>query len=92
MCFDLFARLTMSDRVNLTEAEMTETGQSGQNQESGDDEREGVTYNWSLFHIMFGLATLYVMITVQNTHQTKRRCQVYTVCQVDLTLLTKSNT
>ena len=60
------ARLTMSDRVNLTEAEMTETGQSGQNQESGDDEREGVTYNWSLFHIMFGLATLYVMMTLTN--------------------------
>jgi len=64
------ARLTMSDRVNLTEAEMTETGSSGtgtnQSNESDDDERDGVTYNWSLFHIMFGLATLYVMMTLTN--------------------------
>ncbi len=60
----------MSDRVNLTEAEMTETGSSGtgtnQSNESDDDERDGVTYNWSLFHIMFGLATLYVMMTLTN--------------------------
>merc|ERR1719273_1361322 len=61
------ARLTMSDRVTLTEAEMTETGGSPANQDgSHDDEREGVTYNWSLFHIMFGLSTLYVMMTLTN--------------------------
>ena len=29
-------------------------------------EGEGVTYNWSLFHIMFGLSTLYVMMTLTN--------------------------
>ena len=57
----------MSDRVTLTEAEMTETGGSPANQDgSHDDEREGVTYNWSLFHIMFGLATLYIMMTLTN--------------------------
>ena len=62
------ARLTMSDRVTLTEAEMTESGlPNGQNaNDSNDDERDGVTYNWSLFHIMFGLATLYVMMTLTN--------------------------
>jgi len=62
------ARLTMSDRVNLTEAEMTETGssQSSSADTGSDDEREGVTYNWSLFHIMFLLATLYVMMTLTN--------------------------
>ena len=65
--FDFFSRLTMSDRVTLTEAEMTETGGSPANQDgSHDDEREGVTYNWSLFHIMFGLSTLYVMMTLTN--------------------------
>ena len=58
----------MSDRVNLTEAEMTETGssQSSSADTGSDDEREGVTYNWSLFHIMFLLATLYVMMTLTN--------------------------
>jgi len=63
------ARLTMSDRVTLTEAEMTETGGGNGNNgadESNDDEREGVSYNWSLFHIMFGLSTLYVMMTLTN--------------------------
>ena len=62
-------RLTMSDRVTLTEAEMTETGGGNGNtgaDESNDDEREGVSYNWSLFHIMFGLSTLYVMMTLTN--------------------------
>ena len=53
--------------VNVIEAEMTETGQSQSNQDgSHDEEREGVTYNWSLFHVMFGLSTLYVMMTLTN--------------------------
>jgi len=63
------ARLTMTERVNLPEAEVGEhTQDQGQAQpeSSGDDERDGVTYNWSLFHIMFGLATLYVMMTLTN--------------------------
>ena len=60
----------MSDRVTLTEAEMTESGnadgQTGNAGDSNDDEQDGVTYNWSLFHIMFGLSTLYVMMTLTN--------------------------
>ena len=63
----IFLRLTMSDRVTLTEAEMTENGGQGPNSSNGDDdEREGVTYNWSLFHIMFTLATMYLMMTLTN--------------------------
>ena len=63
----LCLRLTMSDRVTLTEAEMTENGGQGPNSSNGDDdEREGVTYNWSLFHIMFTLATMYLMMTLTN--------------------------
>ena len=43
-------RLTMSDRVNLTEAEMTsdldpETGNRGRNS-GNDDEQGGVKYSW----------------------------------------------
>ncbi|MCP3663194.1 MAG: hypothetical protein GY696_11980 [Gammaproteobacteria bacterium] len=30
------------------------------------DESDGVTYSWSLFHIMFALATLYVMMSLTN--------------------------
>ena len=60
----------MSDRVNLTEAEgggidssADPTTNGGGNAASDD---EDVTYNWSLFHIMFGLATLYIMMTLTN--------------------------
>jgi len=66
------ARLTMSDRVTLTEAEMGENTSGHQDTQvtsdgsGGDDEADGVTYNWSLFHLMFALATLYVMMTLTN--------------------------
>ena len=61
----------MSDRVNLTEAEGgVEGGNAGSSNggenAASEDEAEGVTYNWSLFHIMFALATLYIMMTLTN--------------------------
>lgn len=60
----------MTDRVTLTEAEAgsnEEVNKSEADNDSGAaDERNGVTYNWSLFHLMFALATLYVMMTLTN--------------------------
>ena len=58
--------LTMTDRINLTEAETGEADVQTSGGGKGGDEAEGVTYNWSLFHLMFALSTLYIMMTLTN--------------------------
>ena len=60
---DSAARITMTDTVNLTDPE----GRGDDDDVvGGDTERDGVQYNWSMFHLMFALATLYVMMTLTN--------------------------
>jgi len=34
-----------------------------------DNEEESVAYNWSIFHLTFAAATLYVMMTLTNWYQ-----------------------
>ena len=55
----------MTDTVNLTDPEASSVSE-GEDGPAGDTESDGVKYSWSLFHLMFALATLYVMMTLTN--------------------------
>ncbi|XP_070155898.1 probable serine incorporator isoform X2 [Polyergus mexicanus] len=43
--------------------------EAGNDTKVWDNEEEKVAYNWSFFHLMFALATLYVMMTLTNWYK-----------------------
>jgi len=57
------AKLTMTDTIHLTDPESSSVSDGEQ---GSDGESDGVDYSWSMFHVMFALATLYVMMTLTN--------------------------
>ncbi|XP_060516967.1 probable serine incorporator isoform X2 [Cylas formicarius] len=53
---------------NLVENEGNDGGEGG-GRKVWDNEEESVAYSWTFFHVMFALATLYIMMTLTNWYK-----------------------
>jgi len=62
------AKLTGGDKLLAKDNGASDSGGDAEagGQRVWDNEDEEVAYNWSLFHFMFALATLYAMMTLTN--------------------------
>ncbi|XP_063633769.1 probable serine incorporator isoform X5 [Cydia splendana] len=62
------SKITMSEHILAkegTEGAGADGGEAGQ-AKVFDNEGDGVAYNWTFFHVVFALATLYSMMTLTN--------------------------
>ncbi|XP_029662548.1 probable serine incorporator isoform X4 [Formica exsecta] len=67
------SKITMSENVLVQDNGAVEgrnaDAEGGNDTKVWDNEEEKVAYNWSFFHLMFALATLYVMMTLTNWYK-----------------------
>ncbi|XP_068148846.1 serine incorporator 1 isoform X1 [Drosophila tropicalis] len=67
-----------SEKRVLTEAlSDTEAGPDADGKPSTDNETEGVSYSWSMFHIVFVCASLYVMMTLTNWYKPNSNIELF---------------
>ncbi|XP_054026327.1 serine incorporator 2 [Dryobates pubescens] len=82
----LFISLRRSDHRQVNKLLLTEGGGAGAAAEEGaaeggphrayDDEQDGVTYNYTFFHLCLLLAALYIMMTLTNWYRPDESLQV----------------
>ncbi|XP_030748079.1 probable serine incorporator isoform X2 [Sitophilus oryzae] len=71
------SKLTMSENMlahdngadGYTPIAGNDGGEGGNGKKVWDNEDESVAYSWSFFHVMFALATLYIMMTLTNWYK-----------------------